>query len=222
MNHSRPLLLLSLLLCTLLVHANERYVTGIPIPLRAEPDSTNRQILQLLPVGEQVTLGKEEKRNSFSQVVTQSGISGWIPTRYLSEQSPLSSGKESGQLQVKYELEINRLNNTISSMQQEKQIIEAEAQKLKENIQRANQEVNTIRDVSSSAIELEQQNQQLHNQVRSLKREQEILRQENLSLRDRKERDFFMLASLVVLFSLFSGFFLARLRSGGNRNSNRI
>ncbi len=215
------LLLTTLLLLPSLVAAAERFVSGIPIPLRAEPDSANRKILQLLPVGEQVKLGKE-KKNGFSQVTTQSGISGWIPTRYLTEKSPIAGGKGGAQKQVQYELEINRLKSTISSMQQEKQIIEAETQKLKENIHRANLEVDTIRDVSSSALELEQQNEQLRNQLRSQQRELELLQQENAALQDRKGRNAFMVGALVVLFSLFSGFFLARLRSGGNRSSNRI
>lgn len=215
-------LLIGLLLATSAAEAAERFVSGIPIPLRAEPDAANRKILQLLPVGESVKLGKE-KRNSFTQVTTQSGISGWIPTRYLSEKSPVSGGRGSTEKRVQYELEINRLKSTISSMQQEKQIIEAESQKLKENIHRANLEVNTIRDVSSSALELEQQSAQLRNQLRTQRRELEILQQENLALQERKGRDSFMVGALVVLFSLFSGFFLARLRGGGSsRNSRRI
>lgn len=213
--------LLILLLLATGAEAAQRYVAGIPIPLRAEPDSANRKILQLLPVGEQVKLGKG-KKNGFTQITTQSGISGWIPTRYLSEKSPITAGEGSAQKQVQYELEINRLKSTISSMQQEKQIMEAESQQLKENIHRANLEVNTIRDVSSSALELEQQNEKLRNQLRSQQRELEILQQENLALQDRKGRDAFMVGALVVLFSLFSGFFLARLRSGGSRNSHRI
>lgn len=218
----RPLpLLLTLLLFSLATEATERYVNGIPIPLRAEPDSANRKILQLLPVGEKVILGKG-KENGFSQITTQSGINGWIPTRYLSDSSPLASGTEGVQKQVQYELEITRLKSTISSMQQEKQIMEAESQKLKENIRRANLEVNTIRDVSSSALELEQQNATLRNQLRSQQRELDILEQENAALQDRKGRDAFMVGALVVLFSLFSGFFLARLRNGASRNSNRI
>lgn len=215
------LLLTTLLLLPSLVVAAERFISGIPIPLRAEPDSANRKILQLLPVGESVKLGKE-KKNGFSQVTTQSGINGWIPSRYLTDNSPIAAGKGGTQKQVQYELEINRLKSTISSMQQEKQIIEAETQKLKENIHRANLEADTIRDVSSSALALEQQNEQLHNQLRSQQHELELLQQENAALQDRKGRNFFMVGALVVLFSLFSGFFLARLRAGGNRNSNRI
>ena len=214
-------LLITLLLTLSVAEAAERYVSGIPIPLRAEPDTANRQILQLLPVGEAVKLGKK-KKNSFTQVTTQSGISGWIPTRYLTEKSPVSATKGGAQKQVQYTLEINRLKSTISSMQQEKQIIEAESQKLKENVHRANLEVDTIRDVNSSALELEQQNALLRNQIRTQKRELDVLEQANQALQDRKGRDSFMVGALVVLFSLFSGFFLARLRSGGGRNSNRI
>ncbi len=220
MNKHLPLLIL-LLLTTSLAEAAERYVAGIPIPLRAEPDSANRKILQLLPVGEKVKLGKQ-KKNGFTEITTASGINGWIPTRYLSEKSPVAAGKGGAERQVQYELEINKLKSTISSMQQEKQIIEAESQKLKENIHRANLEVDTIRDVSSNALELEQQNAELRNRLRSQQRELEMLQQENAALQDRKGRDAFMVGALVVLFSLFSGFFLARLRSGGNRNSNRI
>jgi len=62
----------------------------------------------------------------------------------------------------------------------------------------------------------------LRNQIRTQKRELDVLEQANQALQDRKGRDSFMVGALVVLFSLFSGFFLARLRSGGGRNSNRI
>ncbi len=219
--HKQHLLLIALLLLGTTTQAAERYVAGIPIPLRAAPDATNRQILQLLPVGEQVKLGKE-KKNGFSKIITHSGTEGWIPTRYLSEKSPVTTSKEGTQKQVQYELEINRLKSTISSMQQERQILETEAQKLKENIHRANLEVNTIRDVSSNALELEQQNEALHNQLRTQKRELEVLSQENAALQDRRERDWFMTGASVVLLSLFSGFFLARLRKGNHRDQRTI
>ncbi|HIJ24486.1 MAG: TIGR04211 family SH3 domain-containing protein [Gammaproteobacteria bacterium] len=225
MTNTRTIRLLSiflLLLCSSLSQAAERYITGIPIPLRAEPDSANRQILQLLPVGEKVKLGKSQK-NNFQRVTTQSGIQGWIPNRYLSETSPIVSA-DSGtpgapQKRVQYELEINRLNGIVSSMQQEKQIIESELQKLQEQVRRANIEVNTIRDVNASSIELENQNSLMRGALRTEKRKLAVLEQENVALQERKERDWFLLGALLVMVSLLSGFFLARVRSTPPRNS---
>ncbi len=216
-----PLLLAATLL-SISAQAAERFVAGIPIPLRAEADSTNRKILQLLPVGEKVTIG-EKRQNGFTQITTDSGITGWIPTRYLSETPPIAPGSSSAaQKQVQYELEINRLKSTVSSMQQERQILEAETQKLKESIHRAYQEVDTIRDVSSSALELEQQNTNLQNQLRTQRRQLEVLEQENAALRDRKERDWFMVGTLVTTLSIFSGFYLARSRRAQQRNTSRL
>ncbi|MBT3196754.1 MAG: TIGR04211 family SH3 domain-containing protein, partial [Gammaproteobacteria bacterium] len=131
-------------------------------------------------------------------------------------------GSGTEQKQVKYELEINRLKGTISSIQQERQIIEAEVQKLKEHIRRANLEVTTIRGVSSNALELEKENTRLRGERRTEQRKLEVLQQENVALQDRKERNWFLMGALVVLFSLLSGFFLSRLRGGGKRNHSRI
>lgn len=224
MSRLKTLLLhsLLLLLTPTLVTAAERYISGIPIPLRAEPDPANRQILQLLPVGSKVVTDNKQK-NSFSKITTDSGIHGWIPTRYLTENAPTTSaGSGTEQKQVKYELEINRLKGTISSIQQERQIIEAEVQKLKEHIRRANLEVTTIRGVSSNALELEKENTRLRGERRTEQRKLEVLQQENVALQDRKERNWFLMGALVVLFSLLSGFFLSRLRGGGKRNHSRI
>jgi len=218
---THTLLTITLLLTLSVTEAEaaNRFVSGIPIPLRAEPDSANRKILQLLPVGTEIKISNKQK-NGFHQATSPSGTTGWIPTRYLSKESPFPARDKpaNGEKRVELELENSRLKGTINSLQQEKQLIEAEVQKLKEQTRRANQEATTIRNVSASALELDDENHHLREQARTQKRDLEVLQQENEALQDRKERDWFLVGTLVVLLSLFSGFFLARLRSGSSRS----
>ncbi len=216
---SRFLLLILLgLVTTSPLTAAERYITGIPIPLRAEPDPANRKILQLLPIGEAVIVEKEVQEG-FARVTTHSGISGWIPTRYLSDTSPLVKGG-SGDTQklVQCELEVTSQKNTIRSLQQERSLLETDMERLKTSMQRANKEASSIRDVSSEALGLQQQNETLQTQVQRQIREIEMLQQEITTLRQRKERDWFIVGALVALTMLVVGFLLARSRRGNNHD----
>lgn len=215
----RSILTASLLLTLSVTDAADRFVSGIPIPLRAEPDSANRKILQLLPVGTEVKISNKQQ-NGFRQATSPSGITGWIPSRYLSKESPFPTKQiaSKGAQRVELELENSRLKGIINSLQQEKQILEAEAQELRERTNRATQEASTIRSASANALEIDGENHRLRERARTQKRDLEVLQQENEALQDRKERDWFLVGTLVVLLSLFSGFFLARLRGGSSRS----
>ncbi len=220
------LLILALLPITHGASAAERYISGIPIPLRAEPDSSNRQIIQLLSVGDSVSLNNSSK-NGFSSVTTTAGKRGWIPSRYLSKTPPLTSTAGSqpvngraaadNQKQVQIKLENSRLKSRVASIKQEKQILESEIQKLKEVARKATQEVEAIRGVSGNALELENQNHVLRDQVRVQKRELDALQQENGALQDRKDRDWFLVGVLVTFLALLTGFLLSRVRSSNVR-----
>ncbi len=214
---------LTLVAIHLSVNAAEWYVAGAPIPLRAEPDPSNRQILQLLSAGDRVTLNNKS-RNGFSLVTTPSGGKGWIPSRYLTNkplQSPAST-PSSGKERVQIELENSRLKSQISSIRQERQILESETQKLREQFRKANQELSAIRSASGNVLELENQHHLLKDQVRVQKRDLEALQQENEALQDRKDRDWFLVGALVAFLALLTGFFLSRLRNGNIRNRSPI
>ena len=214
---------LTLLAINLSAHAAEWYIAGAPIPLRAEPDPSNRQILQLLSAGDSVTLSNKS-RNGFSLVTTPSGGKGWIPSRYLTNKplQPSLSSNPSGKQQVQIELENSRLKSRISSIRQEKQILEAETQKLREQFRKANQELSAIRNASGNVLELENQHYLLKDQVRVQKRDLEALQQENEALQDRKDRDWFLVGALVAFLALLTGFFLSRMRNSNIRNRTRI
>ncbi len=201
----------------------EWYVAGAPIPLRAEPDPSNRQILQLLSAGDPVTLSNKS-RDGFSLVTTPSGSKGWIPSRYLTNKplQPSTSAPFGGKARLQIELENSRLKSRISSIQQEKQILESETQKLRTQFRKANQELSAIRSASGNVLELENQNYLLKDQVRVQKRELEVLQQENEALQDRKDRDWFLVGALVAFLALVTGFFLSRVRSNNIRNRTRI
>lgn len=214
-----PTIALALLLAAQLAGAVDSYISGIPIPLRAEPDPSNRKILQLLTAGEKVSLSNKNK-NEFTLITTSSGTRGWIPSRYLTKTPPLTVAAEkqsNGKRQVKVELENSRLKSTVASIKQEKQILEDEIQMLNESARKANQEVKAIRGASGNALELENQNYVLKDQVRIQKRNLEALQQENEALQDRKDRDWFLVGALVAFLALLTGFFLSRMRG---RNSN--
>ena len=212
------------LLCSQIVVGAERYVSGIPVPLRAEPDTSSRQILQMLSAGERVSLNNKSK-NGFTLVTTASGTQGWIPGRYLTKRPSISSTAKTlptknSQQQMQMELENSRLKKRITSIQQEKNILESEIRKLKESSQRANQKVDTIRDASENALEMENQNHLLRDQVRVQKQKLEALQQENEALQDRKDRDWFMVGALVAFLALLTGFFLSRVRNSNIRRGS--
>lgn len=79
---------MTILLCTAMASAENKYVAGdFKAMLRTGP-GTNRKILAMLPAGQLVeVIGQEEE---WSEVRLPNGKEGWIPTLYLSNETPIT------------------------------------------------------------------------------------------------------------------------------------
>ncbi|MBT3348609.1 MAG: TIGR04211 family SH3 domain-containing protein [Thiotrichales bacterium] len=203
---------------------SSKYISGVPIPLRDKPDPKNSKIVQLLKVGETVTL-TEKSEGMFSYITTKSNLSGWIPKRYLTSTSPFpeaisapedNSGNRA--LDIKGALELERVKGENSAMQQEMRVLNAKIRDLIESSRLSVKEIEAIREISKDALKNKERDTKLQNKIRAQDRELKTLTQENIALQDRKDRDWFMSGSFVVIISLLTGFYLSKRGSG---RSNR-
>ncbi len=198
-------------------NAKERYVTGIPVPLSVKPERASRKNLQLIPAGDQVTLTSAKSRNGFVQIITASGITGWLPERYLSKQPlhsfPSNQAKEMQQNRLQLELENSRLKKQLGSTKQEKSVLESELKEAAEHNRRQKQKLQSVRYANADALKTQTANHALRDRIRAQQRELEGFRQENNALKDRKERDWFLTGGGVAVIGILIGMLLSRSQS---------
>lgn len=200
------------LLFSTTVNAKAVYVTDkIDFTLRSSPNNRSK-ILKMLPSGTPLTLISEDKDSGYSFVRTNSGIEGYIPTRFTLPK-PVSSWY------------LDKANKKLEELQQENTLFKEELQQLKGNNQEAvssnqeltqerdrlSNELNELKQTAANAVQLKHQRDQLQEKVISMAKELEQLKRDNQALEDSANQDWFLYGGLLSLFGVILGFILPKL-----------
>lgn len=190
-----------------------RFITDeLKVMLRSGT-STRHQIVQQIASGTAVTVLDSDAQTGYTKVRTPSGNVGWVLTRYLSNSAPPRQ-----QLAIT-EKKLSELENTVNQLRRElgtagtqRNTAEQQLQKLTEANATLTQQLAEIRRISGNAVQMAEQNRELKNRITELDRENQLMRQENVSLKDRSKRDWFIVGAIVVVFSMLFGILLTRIR----------
>ncbi len=209
-------LLYPLLLCLMLIapaQAQNLYVTDrLEIPMRSGTSNQHR-ILRMLPSGTEVTVLETNKSLGYTRVRAPSGVDGWVLSRYLMDipaarDRLVNAEKKLANLELQNKERAAKLaeaGNTRESLLIQTQQLQSENETLKT-------ELAEIRRTASNALALDSENKQLKNKLLQLEREQQNLAQENDSLKDRSDRDWFMVGAGVIIVGIILGLILPRIR----------
>lgn len=211
----KPRLLLSIVLLAATGAAAQTtgYVTDqISVTLRTGT-STKHEILRMVPSGTRLTVLEQNPESGYSHVRLPNGTEGWILSRYV-EGGPTArirlEGAERQLTELKQRAE--RLQAQIAGLRETKQSAERQLAKLREDNASLAQELAEIRRVSSDAVEISERNRRLSQRISGMETEMQVLRQQNESLRDRSNRDWFVVGAIVVIGSMLFGIGLTRIR----------
>jgi len=195
------------------VQAQERYVTdSFEITLRTGM-GTKHKILKTLRSGTRLKVLEVNKEEGYSRVMTSDGVEGWVITRYLMDQPAARSQLASLRKQLeKARDKTGQLNQQLEQLRQQNAQLQQQNQRLSEEKSKLGKELEHIKRISAEGIALHEENQKLNTQVHTLQRTIQSLEQENLSLKDRSARDWFLVGAAVSVFGVFLGLFLPNLR----------
>ena len=198
--------LLALLLVTPIMQAaaQTQYIDDTLLaPLRSGKGTEYRILHKGLRSGTPVEVLEVDQASGYSRVLTQGGIEGWLPTRFLTDQ-PIARvrlerlSREHEQLQAR----VAELQSSNEALQSSNTQLQAELDQTREQFSTSQTELTNIRRVSENALQLDRSNRQLRETNETLKNEVEVLTSENLRLRDKNEQESMMLGAGMVLLGV--------------------
>lgn len=157
--------------------AEDRFISDeLYVPLRSGPSSEHRIIHWGLPSGTALEVMAEDEAAQFTQVRTQNGTEGWIPTQYLMTE-PIARDRLA-QAQAEIERLEDLLAGDTSQLAAELEQVRNEAARNAESaeaVQELEAELAEIQRVSASAVATQEDNLKLSEANAELRRERDAL-----------------------------------------------
>lgn len=196
------------------VLAESLYITTeqIKIPMRSGTSNQHR-ILRMLPNGTKMDVLEVNKDAGYTQVRTSGGTEGWVQSQYLANIPSARDRLTSAQKKLaEMELQNNERAAKLAEAGNTRESLLIKNQQLQADNKTLNTQLAEIRRTASNALALDSENKQLKNKLLQLEREQQNLVQENDSLKDRSDRDWFMVGAGVIILGIILGLILPRIR----------
>lgn len=209
----RKILVAFVLLAPLASLAQTAYVTDqFEVTLRSGP-STQNSILRVINSGVALEVLESDQETGYSRVQTQSGVEGWVLSRYLMNDAA-ARDQLAGMRQ-----QVGRLRGQIQDLTAQLEQSSASGDELSQErgaLQTRNQALETeledIRQISAGAIDLNNQNEELQQRVQTLNHQVQAMTAENQDLGSRRNRDWFVAGAGVLLVGIVLGLVVPRLR----------
>jgi SH3 domain protein len=187
--------------------AETRYISDVLyVPLRSGPSGEHRIIHYGLPSGTAFEVLGEDESAKFTQVRTENGSEGWVPTQYLVNE-PIASARL-----AQAEAEIERLESLLagdtSTLAAELEDARNEAARNAESAETVREleaELAEIRRVSASAVATQQENLKLSEANAELRRERDDLVAQTEQLQGDVELRWMLVGGGMVLGGLLIG-----------------
>ncbi len=226
MNNHNPqalaLVVLTLFSCTHL-HAETRYVSDELVITIRSGQSTQHQVIDTIKTGTRVQVLSRNAETGYSHIRYNTNQEGWALSQYLNskptanillsnKQKQLADNKEQYD-QLKREL--HQLTETIK--QSKKQATE-----FKKEIDKLRRELSRIRNMAGHAPALSDENLHLKADLIRMETELQTYEQENMLLRDRSARDWFIAGTGVVLIGFIMGLLIHRINSQKKSNWSEL
>ena len=187
--------------------AETRYISDVLyVPLRSGPSGEHRIIHWGLPSGTAFEVLGEDESAQFTQVRTENGSEGWVPTQYLVNE-PIASARLA-QAEAEIEGLESLLAGDTSALAAELEEARNEATRNAESAETVREleaELVEIRRVSASAVATQQENLKLSEANAELRREREDLVAQTEQLQGDVELRWMLVGGGMVLAGLLIG-----------------
>ena len=193
--------------------AETRYVSDMLEITMRNGKGTNYGITRMLRSGTAVQVLEVDKETGYSKVRSSNGKEGWVLTRFLmngrAARERLAAAEKS---LAELELDNRKLTTAMAALTEEKKALQDNLDNLQGETRSVSQELSEIKRTASSALAIDSENKDLKSRLVSLERQLQTLQQENMSLKDRTSRDWFMVGAAVVLMGIMIGLIIPKIR----------
>ena len=203
-----------------LLSAQERYVSDqLNINLRADK-GVGFRIKKILPSGTKLKI-IEIDGTGYSKVKTETGLTGWVLSRFLSKEPVARSQLKQAQLIAsKLKEEKTLLNTELNALKNEKIQLGQSKEKLEKRNKAFSIELEKLRRISARPLQLEKENEKLRNNLLTNESKTRLLQQELQSLKDDSEKQWFITGAAILFGGILLGLILPKLRSNPQRKQN--
>jgi len=175
--------------------------------------STSHGIIRMLRSGTPLDVLETDNDSGYSRVRTRDGKTGWVLSRFLMKGQAARDKLAAAEKRLaEIEIENNKMTAAMETMKVKVSSIEKDRTNLDGVNRKVSQELAEIKRTASSALALDSENKELKSRVVALERKLQTLHQENEGLKDRTDRDWFMVGAGVVLLGIIVGLIIPRIR----------
>jgi len=221
---AKSILFFTLLLASTAIVAEEvRYVTdSFSITMRTG-QGTQHKIVKSPKSGVKMTLIKEDKKTGYSHVRLDSGLEGWVLSRYLlSEPIAKTRLAQANRKTKALQAKVKELQDKLSTTAKSKQGFEKDSSRLGKDNEKLEKELKRIKEIAANQIAINDENKKLQEEVLTLKRDMQSVQQENMGLQDRSARDWFLIGAGVCILGIILGLVLPNLRFRRKQSWNSL
>ena len=175
--------------------------------------STSHGIIRMLRSGTPLNVLETDNDSGYSRVRTRDGKTGWVLSRFLMKGQAARDKLAAAEKKLAdIEIENNKMAVAMETMKAKVSSIEQDRTSLDGVNRKVSQELAEIKRTASSALAIDSENKELKSRVVALERKLQTLHQENEGLKDRTDRDWFMVGAGVVLLGIIVGLIIPRIR----------
>jgi SH3 domain protein len=211
-------LLLSLLCSTPGLAQDVRYVVGEQsVALRGGAGDDYRIVHRGIAPGTRLTVARTSEDGQWADIITDSGIAGWIPTQKLALEAPPpasatapAAAPPAGAAAEQSDGAVTGVPGAPSAEQDHAELLNR-INAADEEFNAVAQELHQLKQVSGKAEQLDIDNRRLVEELENLRSELEMLQADNQRLRDKIDSEDFMNGALAVLLGVIIALVAPRL-----------
>jgi len=207
------LLLLTVLLGAAATAQNVSYVSDIQyVPLRSGASNEHRIVHRGIPSGTRLVVSQNSSDGEWSEVTTDTGVTGWIRSQYLTSEVPARQQLAAARRQIEEsgDESADQLSK-LQSLETERDELLAIITASDSELGQVKQELHQLKQVSGKAVQLDKTNRQLVEDSEKLHLEVEMLQAENQRLAGKLQSEDFMNGALAVLLGVIIALVAPRL-----------
>jgi len=211
---NRLIMLFVLLVSTSQLIADTRYVVDeLTITVRSGRTNSH-QIVKLLHSGAKIKVLSELEENGKQYAFIQTGdVTGWVLSQYLSSTKIARDRIAAIEANAaKISQQNASLKKQLAELRKENASLTKQRDKLNDSAQNMDKELSKIKRVTARPLAIEKNNETLRLDLAKKTSEVTLLAEENANLKNRDQRDWFVMGAVVTIGSILFGILLTRIR----------
>lgn len=218
----KKLLILGLLAClSMSASAQTAYIDDtLLVPLRSGAGTSFRIIHKGLKSGIKLTVVKQDRATGYSLVRTPSGLEGYLPSRYLTNE-PIARAKLANAQQnlSKTQQQNAELTKQVTALKTELKTLQGNFADTSKDLESNQAELKNIKSISANALNLDRKNRELRESNEQLRNQLELLQVENIRLKDRSESNMMLMGGGLVLLGVILALLVPMLKPAKKNDS---